>query len=393
MSLRRIALVTAAALVGAATLRAQAAAQAAPRAPQAAADPLPVTIAACYVPASGTIYRINTTASPAPGAPASCLSPTHVLFQWNQQGLKGDKGDRGDPGPAGTATIGPDLRLAGKLTVGQTGDFGGGLLATDVTPLTVPVGAGTRLMWIPQKAAFRAGLVQSTQWSDGNIGLASTALGQNTTANGEYATAIGVTSTASGSAAVALGAQNTASGANAVAMGLGNTASGNYSTALGRHASTNSRTGAFVYSDNSSTTPTLAQASNEFLVRAAGGVRLRTSSDLSKGCNIDGAGNLTCTGTIGPFSITSSITRLTFEWVDVPGNDTRSLTLACPAGTVIIGGGVQTQQVSGGHGIMTGDLKVRQSYPDADANAWVAQVRNDDVFRGQMRVHAICLRA
>ena len=56
----------------------------------------PPVIDACYVPASGTIYRVN-----AAGAPANCLSPTHVRFTWNQQGLKGDKGDTGAKGEMG----------------------------------------------------------------------------------------------------------------------------------------------------------------------------------------------------------------------------------------------------------------------------------------------------
>jgi hypothetical protein len=55
-----------------------------------AQSPTPSTIDACYVPASGTIYRIK-----APNAPAACLSPTHAPFTWNQQGPKGDKGDTG----------------------------------------------------------------------------------------------------------------------------------------------------------------------------------------------------------------------------------------------------------------------------------------------------------
>ncbi len=50
---------------------------------------LPATIEACYVPVSGTVYRINTAASPAPGAPAKCLSSAHVPFKWNVAGPPG----------------------------------------------------------------------------------------------------------------------------------------------------------------------------------------------------------------------------------------------------------------------------------------------------------------
>ena len=38
-------------------------------------------------------------------------------------------------------------------------------------------GAGTRMMWYPKKAAFRAGKVDATQWSDANIGNDSVAMG------------------------------------------------------------------------------------------------------------------------------------------------------------------------------------------------------------------------
>jgi hypothetical protein len=91
----RIRLALAAALVAApAALRAQ--------------TTTPPTLDACYVPASGTIYRIDTPTAPAPGAPKQCLSTTHVRFTWNQQGPKGDKGDaglKGDAGPQGIQGI------------------------------------------------------------------------------------------------------------------------------------------------------------------------------------------------------------------------------------------------------------------------------------------------
>jgi hypothetical protein len=53
----------------------------------AQAGTLPATIEACYVPASGTVYRISTAASPASGAPSACLSPRHVPFGWSRQGF------------------------------------------------------------------------------------------------------------------------------------------------------------------------------------------------------------------------------------------------------------------------------------------------------------------
>jgi hypothetical protein len=74
-------------------------------------------------------------------------------------------------------------------------------------------------------------------------------------------------------------------------MGSSTTASGSYSTAMGYHASANGMTGSFVYGDNSTSTDVLASTSNEFTVRAAGGIRLRTSYNLSTGCSLLASGS------------------------------------------------------------------------------------------------------
>jgi len=130
---------------------------------------------------------------------------------------------------------------------------------TGATPLS---GAGTRMMWIPEKAALRAGTVMGTQWDDANIGLystafglssqatadGSTAIGRNNEALGEGATALGFGTRASGLASTAMGASakatgdfsfavgavSKASGVYSVAMGGETTASGNYATAMGQ---------------------------------------------------------------------------------------------------------------------------------------------------------------
>ena len=73
----------------------------------------PPTIDACYVPASGTVYRIDTPASPSPGAPKQCLSATHVAFGWNRAGPAGPQGARGAIGPTGpTGPAGPGISAA-----------------------------------------------------------------------------------------------------------------------------------------------------------------------------------------------------------------------------------------------------------------------------------------
>ncbi|MFA5211200.1 MAG: tail fiber domain-containing protein [Patescibacteria group bacterium] len=60
----------------------------------------------------------------------------------------------------------------------------GSFLVSGTTGDTPVSGAGTRMMWVPSKSAFRAGTVAGTEWNAGNIGLYSTAFGENNTAVG-----------------------------------------------------------------------------------------------------------------------------------------------------------------------------------------------------------------
>lgn len=129
-------------------------------------------------------------------------------------------------------------------------------------PLTIPVstpyspaieGAGTRLMWYPQKAAFRAGNVDGTQWDKSNIGNYSFAAGQNAKASGNNATALGKNVNANGEASVALGEFSTtndqrataigyvamANGYATTAIGFGPVANGNYSVSIGSNTQSN----------------------------------------------------------------------------------------------------------------------------------------------------------
>lgn len=123
----------------------------------------------------------------------------------------------------------------------------GAVLFEGTTGATPTSGAGTRMMWIPAKAAFRAGRVTGTQWDDANIGTRSIAMGDQTTASGTWSVAIGAGSTASGQESIALGfttstglasfafggnnAQST--GQFSIRMGNAGLASGNHAIALG----------------------------------------------------------------------------------------------------------------------------------------------------------------
>jgi len=122
------------------------------------------------------------------------------------------------------------------------------------------IGAGTRLMWIPSKAAFRAGRIDQSIdgggnnlfpyylnfWDAANIGQYSFATGHNCKASGLNSialghraealninsVAIGMSAIASGENSIALG-RVTASNLNSTAVGSNCTASGNSSTVFG----------------------------------------------------------------------------------------------------------------------------------------------------------------
>lgn len=100
------------------------------------------TLAACYIPKSGTVYRIQT-----PGAPTKC-SQNHVQFTWSVQGETGAQGAEGPAGPEGpqgpagevtvvraerhTAAIGPGFGSSPTLECPTEGDIavGGGWRTT-----------------------------------------------------------------------------------------------------------------------------------------------------------------------------------------------------------------------------------------------------------------------
>lgn len=94
-------------------------------------------------------------------------------------------------------------------------------------------GPGTRMMWYPQKAAFRVGSVPGTGWNKMYIGNASFASGYGTIASGNYSTAMGANTGASGNYSTALGYWTSASGNFSIAMGNQAAALGNFSIAMG----------------------------------------------------------------------------------------------------------------------------------------------------------------
>ena len=83
-------------------------------------------------------------------------------------------------------------------------------------------GNGTRLMWYPGNAAFRAGQVSGTQWNDANVGFYSVAFGENTEASGDHSAAMGDGTTASGRWTTAMGEETTAATNQSLTIGAYN---------------------------------------------------------------------------------------------------------------------------------------------------------------------------
>lgn len=94
-------------------------------------------------------------------------------------------------------------------------------------------GAGSRMMWYPAKAAFRAGTVDGTDWDKDNIGNQSFAGGFNTKAKGFGAFSMGSTNISSGDVSASFGYSNVASGDAALTFGIYSTASGYSSATIG----------------------------------------------------------------------------------------------------------------------------------------------------------------
>ncbi len=190
-------------------------------------------------------------------------------------GVTGPTGNDGSQGPAGptgadgvTGPTGPTGIGGGSLD--QAYDFGGAGLGRTITADAGAVqingvdgflatgtfgsgaipatGGGVRMMWYPNKAAFRVGRLDGSSafWDDANIGAYSFAAGRNTKATAPGATAFGFAAYSTGSNSMAWGFGTNAVGAQATAWGSSSVATGDNSTAWGTssHANGNNSTAA-----------------------------------------------------------------------------------------------------------------------------------------------------
>jgi hypothetical protein len=131
-------------------------------------------------------------------------------------------------------------------------------------PVTTPVsttfdppisGQGTRMMWYPQKAAFRAGWVVNNYWDKDSIGRFSFAANYNTKAKGLASTGLGFYTSALGNESTSMGNFTFAYGEASLSTGYNNFAFGGASTVMGSNNFANSNNSLVIgtFNDFSST--------------------------------------------------------------------------------------------------------------------------------------------
>ena len=201
-----------------------------------------------------------------------------------------------------------DMTDARYLNIDDDGGFvASGALGQGDIPTQ---GSGTRLMWYPGKAAFRAGLVEASQWDDVRVGSTSFATGSGTIASGAASTAMGAFSTASGAVSTATGSGTIAAGAYSVAMGRFTRAFANEMVAIGRFNAPTGVTGstapdrpAFVVGNGTSDD----NRSHALLLLANGDLRI--TGPMRVGSFPSSTGTGVCRTTNGTLAACSSSTR------------------------------------------------------------------------------------
>jgi len=121
------------------------------------------------------------------------------------------------------------------IRVADDDSVGHGLIigSTSTEDLASGTDGDLRMFYDAVTGSFRAGWCTGAQWDIGNRGIASTALGKDTTASGDYSVASGNGSSAAGDNALAHGLNASADFDNAIALGDGATVNGIDGVAIG----------------------------------------------------------------------------------------------------------------------------------------------------------------
>jgi len=114
------------------------------------------------------------------------------------------------------------------------------------------IGAGSKFMWIPEKAALRAGEINGTHWNQDSIGFHSVAFGldnkvkgresvssgRNNNTVGDWCATFGLGNTTSSTASLTWGEDNETSGSWSATWGAGNLTTGDRSATWGANNTT-----------------------------------------------------------------------------------------------------------------------------------------------------------
>jgi hypothetical protein len=245
-------------------------------------------------------------------------------------------------------------------------------------------GTGSKLIWTPNKGAFRAGF-NTTQLDDINIGSGSVAMGHNTLASGTASVAIGSIAKATAPFAIALGNDVTANAFNSVA--------------LGSNVSTNGMSGSFILGDARINAPTGNSAHNQMVMRFENGYRLHAGNQPQPSIEIDATGKvgigkpatekLDVAGNISYTGFLNMGVQYVSVDVSIGANSRGDYNCGCPTGTKLIGGG-------GGHRDWNGavnDIELAYSGPHAEnLNFWRIMVQNTSGSSRSLRIYAICAK-
>jgi len=153
-----------------------------------------------------------------------------------------------------------NLHVSGNSGLIVSGQYGSGTALSES-------GRGTKLIWYPNKAAFRVGYVLGAEWDQANLGDFSVGIGYNPLASGYASAVVG-------------GFRNKATGQYSAAIGgIENEALADYSVAMG-HAAKALHRGSFVWADYTPTENAFVFSSsvaNQFIIRAHSGVGIGTT--------------------------------------------------------------------------------------------------------------------
>lgn len=97
------------------------------------------------------------------------------------------------------------------------------------------LGTGTRMMWYPRKAAFRAGKVAGTEWDDANIGDQSFAAGKDVSVPGNNSAGFGNLTSVPGNISVGFGRLTYVPGVGSLGAGFSCTISGDQAFGTGNN--------------------------------------------------------------------------------------------------------------------------------------------------------------